>query len=84
MVTEYEKQLFGLQMRGLGGEEIESRAKGLLVELEAVAVQDLRFVARNIVNQILDEAGTDMVTRQRINDGCDRFVIGILESLKGD
>jgi hypothetical protein len=36
-------------------------------------------VARNIVNQILDEAGTDVETRQRINDDCDQFVAHLLE-----
>jgi hypothetical protein len=35
--------------------------------------------ARNIVNQILDEAGTDVATRQRINDDCDQFVAWMLE-----
>lgn len=35
--------------------------------------------ARNIVNQILDEAGTDVETRQRINDDCDQFVAWMLE-----
>lgn len=35
--------------------------------------------ARNIVNQILDEAGTDVRTRQRINDDCDQFVAWMVE-----
>jgi hypothetical protein len=35
--------------------------------------------ARNIVNQILDEACTDIATRQRINDDCDQFVAWMLE-----
>ncbi|MGL5823615.1 MAG: hypothetical protein ACRCYU_01960 [Nocardioides sp.] len=36
--------------------------------------------ARNIVNQILDEAGTDLATRQRINDDCDQFVAWMVET----
>ena len=36
-------------------------------------------VARNIVNQILDEAGTDVDTRQRVNDDCDQFVAWMIE-----
>lgn len=36
-------------------------------------------VARNIVNQILDEAGSDVATRQRINDDCDQFVAWMVE-----
>lgn len=37
-------------------------------------------VARNIVNQILDEAGTDVKTRQSINDKCDQFAARLIES----
>lgn len=33
-----------------------------------------RHVAMNIVNQILDLAGTDVAKRQAINDQCDDFV----------
>lgn len=36
-------------------------------------------VARNIVNQILDESGADVATRQRINDDCDQFVAWMVE-----
>lgn len=36
-------------------------------------------VARNIVNQILDESGADIDTRQRINDDCDQFVAWMLD-----
>ena len=36
-------------------------------------------VARNIVNQILDESGTDVKTRQAINDDCDQFVAWMIE-----
>ena len=36
-------------------------------------------VARNIVNQVLDESGADIATRQRINDDCDQFVAWMLE-----
>lgn len=35
-------------------------------------------LARNIVNQILDESGADIDTRQRINDDCDKFVVRLL------
>ena len=41
-------------------------------------------VARNIVNQILDEAGTDVTTRQRINDDCDQFVAWMIERHAAD
>lgn len=42
---------------------------------------DLKFVAMNIVNQILDEAGTDVDIRQAINDDCTQFVKEYLELL---
>ena len=47
----------------------------------AVAAPDLKGIAMNIVNAILEEAGTDVETRQQINDDCDRFVIEMLETL---
>lgn len=45
------------------------------------APTDLKFTVMNIVNAILEEAGTDVVTRQLINDDCDQFVVGILGPL---
>ena len=36
-------------------------------------------IARNIVNQLFDEAEVDVATRQRINDKCDAFVVNLLE-----
>ncbi len=41
---------------------------------------DLLFTARNIVNQLFDEAGVDVDTRQRINDKCDNFVFSLLQA----
>lgn len=45
--------------------------------------RDALAVARNIVNQVLDEAGTDVDTRQRINDDCDVFVARLLDEYRG-
>jgi hypothetical protein len=39
------------------------------------SAQDL---ARNIVNQLFDEAGVPVETRQAINDRCDAWVAGLL------
>lgn len=36
-------------------------------------------VARNIVSQILEEAGVDVATAQRINDDCDQFTAHMVE-----
>ncbi|GAG23825.1 unnamed protein product, partial [marine sediment metagenome] len=47
----------------------------------AAAMPNLKYIAMNIVNAILEGAGADVETRQRINDNCDRFVIEMLESL---
>lgn len=43
---------------------------------------DLEFVARNIVNQVLDESGADVTTRQAINDDCDAFVLKLLRRVR--
>jgi hypothetical protein len=37
-------------------------------------------VARNIVSQVLEAAGTDVPTAQRINDDCDQFVAWMVET----
>lgn len=36
-------------------------------------------VARNIVNQVLDESRADVDTRQSINDMCDQFVARLID-----
>lgn len=35
-------------------------------------------IARNIVNQLFDEAAVPVAVRQRINDDCDAFVVKML------
>lgn len=42
---------------------------------------DIQSVARNIVNQLFDEAGVPVETRQAINDRCDSFVAALLVRL---
>ena len=43
--------------------------------------KDLMFITQNIVNQLFDEAGTDIDTRNRINDKCDDFVLSLLQKV---
>lgn len=41
-------------------------------------------VARNIVNQLFDEAGVPVEVRQAINDRCDEWVTGLLREWLGE
>lgn len=55
---------------------------GKSYELESI--RHLKSVARNIVNQILDEASTEVEVRQKINDKCDAFtseaILGLISN----
>lgn len=47
-------------------------------QLEPVSGRQLLAMARNIVNQVLDEAETSVEKRQAINDHCDVFALSVL------
>lgn len=44
----------------------------------------LDAVARNIVNQVLDESLAPVEVRQDINDRCDQFVLVLLKQVQAD
>lgn len=71
---EWSEHYFGVLLRDALG----CGAVILKDQLEPVSGRQLLAMARNIVNQVLDEAETSVEKRQAINDHCDVFALSVL------